>query len=120
MVTTVGSPGLTGGPRGGAASSGDRRGGFLLDLLSCCFRLHKQASIIPSEADVGAIAKTAIACCRFVIAFRIGKGILLPGQQRKSRTNGVNENIWGLKARQVEVAAEILHKLADCDMVPAP
>jgi len=64
--------------------------------------------------------KSAITSCRFVVAFRIGEGIVLPCQQRQPGANSVQENTGSLQARQVKVAAKVLDQLPDRDVISTP
>src|ERR1017187_4585928 len=103
-----------------ASTAGRRYGRLLIYLLSRDFRSNQEAGIIRRYHKLHAGMKAAIASGRFIEALRIGEGVLFPRQQREPGANRVQENCCGLQPRQVEVAAEIVSKLPDCDVVPTP
>jgi hypothetical protein len=55
--------------------------GLLVDLLSGYCRSYKQTGIVGSERQLHTCAKSAITRGRFIVAFGIGEGVLLPGQE---------------------------------------
>lgn len=83
------------------------------------FGPHQQAGV-GRDSKLYPEVKAAIASSRFVVAFGIGKGVLFPGQQCKPRADSIQQNSAGLSPWQVEIAIEVLHELADWNVVPAP
>ena len=72
-----------------SCASGGRNGRLLIDLPPSHIGPDKQARVICVDIDVCAEAKAAIPTCRFVIAFGIGEGVMLPRQQRKPGANRI-------------------------------
>jgi len=73
-------------------TNGNRRSGLLINLLSCYLRPHEHAGVVLGDINLPAGVKAAITGCRFVVVLTIGEGIMLPRQQRKSRTDSSQEN----------------------------
>ena len=64
--------------------------------------------------------QAAVATRLFVVAVRVGKGVVHPGHQRQPCLDGTDQHRRPPQPRQVEVAAIVLDQLPDRHMITPP